>query len=299
MKSLLPLFVLLPLLVHGVEQEQLAAMLATSATNQGAAYLASRNAITDNGSNVLAALAQAGCDATLSWQQRLAARISYERIVRSQDIDALRCYDWGKDPAFKKEWRNNIVGPIEGVRGLAIPEMVRYGLWYYYIELTWKNTGEVSTSKIPRLKGDWVRWCRMALAGQEEQGWLQLAMIERLKKDALLAESDSVELYQALCKSNADAVPILVERFDAYNKHEVKGPEIYTGANAITYRGMFEPILAVADTRHTILLEKFVKDHPVLTALEPKIAEVRARPTSAVKHEPSFRLGTNLVVVAP
>ena len=300
MKNLIATLCLLPLAAWGIDREQLDAMLQTAATNQGPAYLAARTAIIDGGTNALPTLAQAGSDAHLSWQQRLVARIAYERIARGKEIDALRSYDWRTHPGYDAKWEGYIVGPSAQLWRIAIPRFAEKALWYYYIELTWKFTGETAITRDRRLIADWPRWCRDALANQAEIAYLHLAMIERLDKDTSLDASDAVELYAELLKSNdSDATTVLVDRFDAYNRHYVKGPEIYPGSHAVTYRGMFEPILSLSDARNATGLQKFIEDHPALADLKPRLAEVQARPAPAAKSIPPFRLGTNTVVVLP
>lgn len=301
MKYTLIVLCLLPLAAWGVETAELDRMLAATATNQGSAYLLARGAIINLGSNALPNLAQASSDAGLLWQERLLARICYERIARSNDIQSLREYDWESVYANipKADKRSvSIMGKAFELRPYAVPKLKEFGLWYYYVELTWKATGELAKSQPQGINAYWPWWCRLALDGALEQDYLRMAMIERLDEDAGLEGPNDIGFYQTLGGS-VEAVPVLVKRLDAYYRHEVKGPEVYPGSHAVTYRGMFAPIVACADSRHGDLLEKFVADHPVLAELKPKLTEVRARPAPTAKPEPPFRLGTNLVVIAP
>lgn len=299
MKRLLVLLCLLPIAVWGVERNELDKMLAAAATNQSADYLVARNEIANLGTNVLDQLAQAGKDASLSWQQRLVARICYERLVRGKEVAALRTYDWQTHPGYDVKWKNYIIGPSARLGLIAIPYFAEKGLWYYYIELTWKRTGETPSTRDRRLVAAWPRWCRLALANQPEREYLILAMSDRLHNEPTFDNDDSVECYKELLKGKeSEVVPVLIERYDAYNRREVIGPEMFPGRHAELYRGMFEPIVSFADSRHEDLLEKFIGDHPALAELKPKLAEVRARPAPSPKAEPPFRLGTNVVVVA-
>lgn len=300
MKHILLIICLLPFAACGVERNELDKMLSSAATNQGSAYLAVRNEITALGTNALPMLEQTGCDAKVSWQQRLVARICYERLARGKDIEALRVYNWRTHPKYDADWNKYITGPSMKLWQIAIPRFIEVGLWYYYIELTWKNTKEAAITKDKRLIEEWPGWCRQALDGQPEAVSLPLIMGERLKNDPALEQRDSREIYkETLRRGNSDAVPVLVSLYEAYNKREVNSLEMYHGENAKIFANEFNPVFAAADSRHAELLEKFVAEHPALADLKPRLAEVRARPAPTAKREPLFRLGTNIVTIAP
>lgn len=279
------------------ERAQLDTLIQAAATNCGPEYLAARVAITSACAQSPGFLMEAANDKARTWQHRLVARIAYERIFRGQDIEALRNYNWEKDPAFEAKWLNKIVGPIEGVRSIAIPEMVQYGLWYYYIELNWKNTREVTVSAIPRLKGDWAWWCREAVGYGPERIYLNLAMIERVEKDGPSVES--FRLYETLMNGCREAVPVLVKFYDQYNKRTMDSLEAYRGENAQIYAKRFGSIVALADNSHVDLLQKFMVEHEPLSPMTNRLEEVRARPAASALFEPCFRLGTNAVVEGP
>lgn len=175
---------------------------------------------------------------------------------------------------------------------LAISYLAEVGLWYYCIELTWKQTGELTVSPLRNIKEHWQRWCRMALAGRQEEVYLHRAMAERIEKDEHLEAADAVRLYKELLGAEwADAVPVLIRRYEAYNKRAVKGPELFEGRHAQLYRGMFQPILAMADNRHAEMLEAYMARQPRLAELLPSLADVRGRTPVSSKAEPSFYLG--------
>ncbi len=317
MKNLLFILCLLPLSVQAIERAQLDTMLAVAATAQSNAYIEARAAIVNLGTNALPMLAQAGTDATLSWQQRLVARICYERIERADAIAALRRHDWLAYPPYKPKEHGRLVikplpdgthvtevqppgaslMPVTGRSPLmgdyVVPECQKAGLWYYFIELTWKQTEE-GPLKSPdvRFAETWPVWCRLALAGQPEESYLSLAKAERLKNDPTLENRENVQFYREILKSKDSVVlPLLIDRYEAFYRREVNGPEVFPGSHAITYRGMFEPILSFADARHVELLEKFIDDHATLADLKPRLADVRARPAQPTKADPPFRLG--------
>ncbi len=177
----------------------------------------------------------------------------------------------------------------------VVPKCQEAGLWYYFVELTWKETGENASLKPrdPRFERAWPWWCRKALEGQPEESFLTSAIIERLQNDQELVDRENLEFYKNLLKAQgADTVPVLVQRYEAFYRREVNGPEDFPGSHAITYRRMFEPILSFADTRHVDLLEKFIDDHAPLADLKLRLADVRARSAPEAKTDPSFRLGT-------
>ena len=190
----------------------------------------------------------------------------------------------------------SMIGPGLKMQKLALAHLAAEALWYYYIEVTWKTTGEFSQSPLEKLNEFWPRWCRLAMAGHPEEVYLYKAMEERLEKDVTLQDPDAIELYRSLYDSKqADVVPILVQRYDAFNRRKVTGPEMYPGEDAKIYANGFKSVFNFADSRHADLLEKFIADHPALAELKPKIAEVRARPAPTPKTEPLLRLGTNSV----
>lgn len=131
----------------------------------------------------------------------------------------------------------------------------------------------------------------MSLRAQPERYYLVKVLAERLDSDTSLSQPLDVDYYRyLLLNKETNAVPVLVKRYDAYNKHEMTGPEVFPGAYDITYRGMFEPILSFADSRYADLIEKFIGEKPALAPLKDKLAEVRNRPAPPPTIEPPFRL---------
>jgi len=292
------LLIVLPVVAQALEREKLNSMLAAAAGAQSNAYLEARQAILDLGSDVLSALAQAAVDPALTWQQRLVARISYERIARGDDLKRWGEHDWMKDPEFDPAYLKPIVGPAFPMGKLVVSRSCEMGLWYHYVEIHWKNTQEYS---IPSPHSSywqkcWTHHLLATLADQPERFYLVRALIERLQQDSTLAVSRTQDYYRYLLQhKDADAVPILVERYDAYFKHEVNGPEVFPGSYQITYRGMFTRILSFADSRHAEMLEKFIAERPVLGPLKGQVAEIRKRPAPPPRVEPPFRLGQERV----
>jgi hypothetical protein len=273
-------------------------MLASAATNRGNAYLEARAEILAPGTNALPALGRCAVSADLTWQQRLVARICYERLVRGADIEALRVYNWSADPGYNKEWEKSIVGPGFKMGSIVVPKCREVGLWYYYVELTWKETGEDLNNRDNGVRGRWPHWCLDAVAKESERYWYQQVVSERMLKFPFSAWH--LGRYQSfLREKDPETVSILVQCYEDYYRNATAPQAFQSPQHAETYRRLFLPILAFADSRHADLLEKFISEKTALEPLKKRLAEVRARPAPPPQVEPPFRLGTNAVVIAP
>ncbi|NLB66064.1 MAG: hypothetical protein GX803_06320 [Lentisphaerae bacterium] len=289
--------------------------LAEVAAAEGAEYMELRDRVAAEVSADL--LFQAANDDRLTWQLRLVARICCERIAREHELADLLNEDWRAYPPYQprnigrlvftqmpdgshaaeiRPAGSNIGSPRSGPSSLMDSYVVAYcqktALWYYYIEQTWKQTGEGPLNIADaRLIEKWPSWCRMALAGRPEEVFLHRTLAERLEKDERLEAGDAVQLYKELFHAkHTDAVPVLVRRYEAYNKREIVGPEVFPGSHAITFRGMFQPILDMADERHVELLESYMARQPWLVERLPALAEVRDRTPVEAKAEPSLTI---------
>ena len=280
------------------DDNKLHGLLVAAATNRYVAYLEARADILALGTNSLLAIGRSAVNKRLTWQERLVARICYERLVRGVDIGALRTYDWRTDPGYDKNWERDIVGPGLKTATLAVQKIYEIGLWYYYIELTWKETEETCNSKYDDVRKRWPHWCLKAVSTQPERYWYQFAVEERMASTPFSPwHRGRYETF--LREKTPDAVPILIEYAEQYFRSKVAGNETYPGARDVTFRGMFTPVLSLADSRHADMLEKFIAEKPALEPLKKRLAEVRARPAPPPQSEPPFRLGTNAVVIAP
>jgi len=297
MKHLIAICVLLPLAAWGIDREQLDAMLQTAATNQGPDYLAARNAIANDGTNALPTLAQAGCDAHLSWQQRLVARIAYERIVRGKEIDALRSYDWRTHPGYDAKWVQNQSGPERRMSAFVIPDLRGAGLWYYYLEIKWKQTGETPRRPQERIAEYWPNWCFGAVKDGPERVWF-LRVCSDLMADPNTPGQVLLGVYDTLSREKkSDTVPLLAEYYDKCRQLR-PGVDSSPAERDAAYRMAFASLSALADSRHVEALNKFMSGKLVLASLTNTIAAVRDRKV-AEQSDPPFRLGTNTVVVLP
>ena len=127
--------------------------LAAAAGAQGQAYVELRDRLVSTVStNVLFAAVD---DTRLAWRERLVARIVLERMLRGADIQALRNYDWTKDPEFNPDWNKFILGFAYQMEPLADPRLDAAGLWYYYLEINWKDTQEMPNENMWRLAEVW------------------------------------------------------------------------------------------------------------------------------------------------
>ncbi|MEI6647058.1 MAG: hypothetical protein WCP12_13565 [bacterium] len=264
-------------------------MLASAATNRGNAYLEARAEILAPGTNALSALGRCTIASDLTWQQRLIARICYERVARLTDIEALRAYNWSADPGYDKKWEKSIVGPGFRMSSLAVSKISEVGLWYYYVELTWKETDETCKSKYTDVRKRWQHWCLKAVSDQPERYWYRLAVEERMAASPFSSWHQG--RYETFLRDKEpEAVPILMKYYDAIRN-------IYSSNRDDWYREGFLQIMAFADSRHADLLEKFMSEKPALESLKNRLAEVRARPAPPPVTEPPFRLGNELVIV--
>lgn len=298
-KYIMLMLCLLPLSVWAMESEELDALLAKAAESQSNTYLEVRSEIVALGTNALPQLARAGANKSLTWQKRLSARICYERIVRGDDIEALRNHDWRKHPGYAIGWERTMIGPVIGMRRLAIDWIAEQGLWYYYIEQTWKLTMErycgIQSSNI---NAYWMDWCMEALSGQPEEVYLFLAIEDRLDRDANMEIMDARWLYSYLRDiKQTISVPLMVRRYDAFFKVNYSQLERFPGHKNERYAIFFTPIILLANSSHLELLEKSIDERPALAEHKPNLEKVRARPAHAPAPDPAFRLGKTPVKI--
>ena len=133
------------------------------------------------------------------------------------------------------------------------------------------------------------------MADQPEQFYLTGAMIERLESNPQMVEP-ATDFYKELRDSKeTNAVPVLVQRVDAFYRKERIGMEMHPGENDEIRSAMLEELALFADSRHADLLAKYIDEHPALASLKDKLADVKARSAPPAKPEPPFRLGLKVV----
>lgn len=118
--------------------------LERAVTATGAEYIVARKQLVSDGSNDVSALMAISTNSAERWQVRLVAGIAAERILKGAEIDALINREWQKEPSYNKEWNEFREGPVVGLKPLIIRRCKELGLWWHYMEVVWKETGEHS-----------------------------------------------------------------------------------------------------------------------------------------------------------
>jgi len=155
--------------VLAAERRQLMPFIEEAATKRESAYLEVRNKILEHGTNTLPVLAELAVDETLPWQQRLTARICYERIERGKEIKKLLETDWYAHPKIDPQWSIPIVGPEAHIAGLVRDEVKEVGLWYYCLEQEWKMTGEKGNLRDYAGYSFWTTACSLVVKDNPEE----------------------------------------------------------------------------------------------------------------------------------
>jgi hypothetical protein len=257
------------------------------------------------------------------------ARICYERLSRDSDFVALWAYDWRADKGSNKQWEQHILGPTANLGKIVVPKCREVGLWYYYVELMWKETGELPVCgkclkplqeytnpseryaeldrrqkeglrscihQDGRFLNSWPQWCLDAVSVGPERYWYRQTVSERMLGSPF--SGWHLGRYQTfLREKDPETVPVLVQCYEDYYRNATAPQAYQSPQHTETYRRLFLPILSFADSRHADLLEKFISEKPALEPLKNRVAEVRARPAPPPVAEPPFRLGKELVIV--
>ena len=102
----------------------------------------------------------------------MVARICYERIERKEEIEKLTATDWYAHPKFEERWNNRLSGPEGQMFDMVVSDLKKAGLWYYYLEVEWKMTGELAEIRDSHKDGYWARCCSFAVKDNpEERVW--------------------------------------------------------------------------------------------------------------------------------
>lgn len=269
------------------EDAALRKRLREAAEADGPAYVAIRDRIVaDTNTNDLY---RASSDPSLDWKDRLVARIALERKLRGADVEALSRYDWRKDPEAPEPMKISAAGLAYSMESTIRERFHIAGLWYYYIEINWKKTG------VSLCKGFSASWPFHATGGvrKEPEWWymrkilyMQISSYENMNEDR-----DKILRYRIrLAQKDADAIPVLVDRFEVFFQAACPTVEIYPGRKNELFQLYFVELLSFADCRHVALLEKYISEHPVLEPLRPKLEEVKKRPAPEPVPEPPFRV---------
>ena len=118
--------------------------LAKVAAANGSTYIAGRDQLVNRGSNSVAQLQEWAANTNEPWKVRLMAGIVAERIQHGPELVEIIGRDWTKDPEYKREWEKARPGPVVKFAPLVTRRFREQGLYWYYTELSWKETNEHS-----------------------------------------------------------------------------------------------------------------------------------------------------------
>jgi hypothetical protein len=231
-------------------------------------------------------------DERLDWREHLVARIALERMLRGADIQSLRRYDWPKDPEFDPDWLNYVTGFAYDMGPMADKRIQAAGLWYYYLEINWKDTQETSHKRFgSRLTEVWPSYLLRAVSQEPEGGYRHRVMMERLAADPPPDRYLFVRFYNALIEDRcSDAVPVLLANMDALIKNTWPS-NLSEDQISRADRSEYVKIAGIADQRHVYMLSKCINERPALIEYREQLDEIRQRPArEAGDSEPPFRL---------
>ncbi len=264
--------------------------LAEAASAQGRAYVEIRDRLVSTVSTN--ALFRAVDDERLVWRERLVARIVLERTLRGDDIQALRNYDWPKDPEFDPGWLNYVTGFAYDMAPLADPRLDAAGLWYYYLEINWKDTQETSHKYFGwRLAEAWPSYLLRAASRSPEGCYRHRVMMDRIASDPPPGKQMFMRFYDALINDHcSDAVPVLLVKMNlmiTYAWPSDLSKEQISRAD----RSVYEKIVCISDQRHVGMLSQCIDERPALFHYREQLDQIRLRPVrKADDFEPPFRL---------
>lgn len=170
-----------------------------------------RKELVSDGSNDVSVLTAISTNRSERWQIRLVAGIAAERILKGAEIDALVNREWQKEPGYNKEWIEFREGPVIGLTPLIIKRCKEMGLWWHYMEVVWKETGE--HSKKVHMREDY--W-RGAYRGACYNSPLHFFMLEvckdRIRRDLGFRGMETYDNLGVLTHSKTNTVlPFLLE----------------------------------------------------------------------------------------
>ncbi|MBI5394299.1 MAG: hypothetical protein HZA91_03285 [Verrucomicrobia bacterium] len=295
MKKLLAICLWLPLTAGAMDSTMLRQRLQQAASASGQDYIRARAAILTEGKANQLALQKAAEDDSLTWQQRLMARICCEWVEREPEIVALRKYACRTDPEYQKhekEWRPYRCGDRPLLMSLLQNAFKEKRLWYYYLELLWKRTGEYGEDGGDMLPTrSWPEHAQIALRGQpEEYYWFQI-LRDAVRRDPRLKSKDAEEAYNSLIRNKrAEAMPELMAAFLA-SVGESASESAQTGnTDKRRFLSVFS-LAEIARPQDASLFDKYIGDRPGFDDLKFYVERARKRPPVEEPAESSFRLG--------
>jgi hypothetical protein len=299
-------------MAYGDGQTDFPALIRSAAKTGGPTYIERRDAIVALGETALPWLAEMADDESASWQERLTARICFERIARGDEIRELLEHDWQQYPPYRPRSREPdprskmavegndgeaasrkeqmvsypsrkdrlLGGYLEDIELYAIHAIKKASVWYHHLEVFWKRTEEV-----PKPNSDagfteaWKWWADNELWGKPEAYYLAQHCLDRLK-------DRNHHLYSVL----ADGVlsvepPVLYELLIKYfrqlkfDNYQEKSDVLHT-------------VMYIADHRYAGILKKILGTFPVNAPHHSRMEEIKTRHSARGLADPPFRLGT-------
>lgn len=154
-------------------------------TAAGKEYTDSRNDIIalasgkKTGEEFLAELKSVALDESLPWQISLMANICIERVEKGDEIDELINYKWLKHPEYKREWEHKVTGSKYDLAKLITSELKTKKLWFYYLEILWKDTKEFGLPLNNTTQSYWRHICKVALSNSPVTNYLSHVLNEK------------------------------------------------------------------------------------------------------------------------
>ena len=167
-----------------LERKELMPLIEEAAVKRESAYVEVRDKVVGYGAGALPLLVELAVEGDLPWQQRLVARICYERIKRIEDIEKLLVTDWYNHPGFEPRWNLLITGPEGPMGKLVVADMEKAGLWYYYLEVVWKITNEDGKIFRKRNPESWAGGGALVVKESPEERIWFLRVCSEILKDA-------------------------------------------------------------------------------------------------------------------
>ncbi len=267
-------------MAYGAGQTDFSHMIRSAAESSGATYIVRRDAVVALGETALPWLAEAATDESLTWQERLTARICFERIAREDDIRELLGHDWQQHPNYQGGLVH-IVGRHVGMGQYVRPEMRKTGLWYTYIETVLKRTGEAAVPSFDKkFDQSWPGWAKAVIWEEPERQYLMKHVIQRLdnKRDQVL--------HSMLSDGRISASPsALVKAIEDFSRES--GYKRYDEISDLLFT-----VISLADVSHHASLDSFLQRFPGRTRFLNHLEKVKTRKSSVLLKEPPFRLGT-------
>lgn len=202
-------------------------MLKDTFVAEGKDYLAQRDAIIKKatagktGEEFLEELKDVAMDELLSWQTRLMANICVERVKKGNEINELIEYDWRTHPEYNKVHKGSRAGPMRYFGPVIYQDLKEKKMWFYYLELVWRDTGEYDMS-IPKIRYErWRGMSKKALTDSPESYYLIRILEKQISKDPNMGKHHTQCVYSYLIKhSDQTSMHFLLKTLDKSGMHK-------------------------------------------------------------------------------